>query len=373
MSLLSPLEPGTVLRPGLLPGGEVQGLQARHGVAHTVKVDAVPVVAEKVVAGVWQVLVWPMSPQWDGTTRQIFLIRTARNLAGCAASPDTIDMMRFIPVPGLVVVVGVRQFWGEGNVRHVVRRAAHTLALAGGVRGRGGAGAGGHLRLLGEAGGVGGRVQGPRASQLGGKLSKLSEVEWPRHLGREGGGGRVVGQVGGAHRLVETFPGAGRGVRLLLHPQQLLDPLAQQGGTSLSLLACKSRTWEVRLWLWLWPAPTFTLFAVEEVVVDVGHQAGHDLRLVSHPVLLRAPLAPPQHACKVKQFIRRTVQSVHSPQSTRVKFFAARRSNEALWWRRGRALSQVKWVEKVQWVGSHSEYKTEESHQHFLKLATFPS
>ena len=110
MSLLSPLEPGTVLRPGLLPGGEVQGLQARHGVAYTVKVDAVPVVAEKVVAGVLQVLVGPMSPQWDGTTRQIFLIRTARNLAGCVASPDTIDMMRFIPVPGLVVVVGVRQF-----------------------------------------------------------------------------------------------------------------------------------------------------------------------------------------------------------------------------------------------------------------------
>ena len=49
--------PWSVWRPGLLPGGEVQGLQAGHGVAHTVKVDAVPVVAEKVVAGVWQVLV----------------------------------------------------------------------------------------------------------------------------------------------------------------------------------------------------------------------------------------------------------------------------------------------------------------------------
>ena len=128
-----------------------------------------------------------------------------------------------------------------------------------------------------------------------------------------------MGQVGGAHRLVETFPGAGRGVGLLLHPQQLLDPLAQQGGTSLSLLACKSMTLEVRLWLWLWSTPTFTLFAVEEVVVDVGHQAGHDLRLVSHPVLLRAPLAPPQHACKVKRCIRcirrtvQSVQSVHSP------------------------------------------------------------
>ena len=58
--------PGTVWWPGLLPGREVQGLQAGHGVAETVEVNAVPgltVVTGGVRAGPHiQVLTGAMSP-----------------------------------------------------------------------------------------------------------------------------------------------------------------------------------------------------------------------------------------------------------------------------------------------------------------------
>lgn len=224
--------PWSVWRPGLLPGGEVQGLQARHGVAHTVEVDAVPVVWLVVVASV-QVLTGPVSPKWDWTA-----VSTSHEYCElCVSSrPDTVDLEILGPEPGLVAVVGVRQLRGEGHLGHVVGRAGQAGALAGGVRAWGGAGVRGGELGLGEAAGVGRAVQGPGASQLGGQVLEVAQVEGPRDLGREGGGGRVGGEVGGAHRLVETLPGAGRRVGLILHTQQLLDPLAKQGGTPLSLL-----------------------------------------------------------------------------------------------------------------------------------------
>ena len=68
-----------------------------------------------------------------------------------------------------------------------------------------------------EAAGVGrGVVERPGASQPRRQV-EVTEVEWPRDLGREGGGGRGR-EVGGAHALEQASAGAGRGALGLLAP-----------------------------------------------------------------------------------------------------------------------------------------------------------
>ena len=206
--------------------------------AQAVEVDAVPGLA--VAGGVravcqLEVLTGAMSPEQDGAAAQ-----------------------SLISAPGRVVVVRVGQLRGERgrgvvvvleSVAHVVRGPAHTVALAGGVRARGGAGLRGGvrlgLRLLGvvllgmlvvvvvvigvgvvgvmmvvmmvvvvvvmmvvlmvlvsglETAVVGRVVQGPGGPQLGWDV-EFPQVERPRDLGRQGGGGRGRGraEVGGAH------------------------------------------------------------------------------------------------------------------------------------------------------------------------------
>ena len=192
------------------------------------------------------------------------------NCVSNATIPCVIQQMRFISISCGIWMIGVCQFWSEGpgmrvQVTEGIRYAAGELR----VRHGGGAvvtrtrwwqtGVSSLVRisammlavvvlmivavviLLPEAAGVGGGVvQGAGSSQPRRDV-EVTEIKWPRDLRRKGGGGQGRGcEVGGAQTLEEAAAGARRGVlgvRVLVHTQQLPDPVTQQRGASLRLLA----------------------------------------------------------------------------------------------------------------------------------------